>query len=355
MDDCDIYFAKSSDNGGTWSAPLIVNTSGTADTGDDQWADIASDNAGNWVVVWQTEDDLGGTIGDDYDILVARSSDFGATWSAPAPLNAGAGSDTEYDEWPRIASGAPGIWVTVWDRSADVYDDWEADVYAATSTDDGVTWSDPVALNPNPGTDKSSDAFASIATNRTGDWMVVWDSWHALDGALGKDTDLLVTTSNDNGATWASAQALKVYAPVRDGDDNAPQLATDEDGYWVVVWNSDDKLGEALHKDEDILVTTARYPQRIELRIPNGGETWKRGDEKKIKWKTFTDPDGTVRVDLLRNGGVSRVIKKATPNDGALKWEVPQSVTPGGGYSIRVQHKVHSEDADDSDATFTIK
>jgi len=52
----------------------------------DRVPELTTDGAGNWVAVWRSEDDTGG-IGGDWDILFARSTDNGATWSAAAPLN----------------------------------------------------------------------------------------------------------------------------------------------------------------------------------------------------------------------------------------------------------------------------
>lgn len=69
---------------------------------------------GTWVVVWRAWSGLGGTLGSDDDILVARSIDAGATWTAPEfmslpdALRVGAG------EIPRIAVDAGGQWVAVW-------------------------------------------------------------------------------------------------------------------------------------------------------------------------------------------------------------------------------------------------
>lgn len=71
------------------SAPL--NTNAVSDSGGDFAAQMTTDGAGNWVAVWDsTEANVGGGIGDDHDILVSRSTDSGATWTAPAPLNTNA-------------------------------------------------------------------------------------------------------------------------------------------------------------------------------------------------------------------------------------------------------------------------
>ena len=47
---------------------------------------VTTDGTGIWLAVWESVDDLGATIGTDSDILVARSTNAGATWSAPSVL-----------------------------------------------------------------------------------------------------------------------------------------------------------------------------------------------------------------------------------------------------------------------------
>ena len=48
---------------------------------------LATDGAGHWVAVWTSNDDMGNTIGSDFDILVSRTADNGLNWTTPAALN----------------------------------------------------------------------------------------------------------------------------------------------------------------------------------------------------------------------------------------------------------------------------
>ena len=75
--DYDILYARSTDNGVTWTDPAALNTNAATDTGDDTRPQVTTDGAGNWIAVWESRDDLssvGGAIGTDYDILYAVSS-----------------------------------------------------------------------------------------------------------------------------------------------------------------------------------------------------------------------------------------------------------------------------------------
>ena len=70
--DTDILVARSTDNGATWTAPAALNTNAAIDSGGDRFSQLATDRAGHWVVVWDSDDALSGTIGTDYDILYAK-------------------------------------------------------------------------------------------------------------------------------------------------------------------------------------------------------------------------------------------------------------------------------------------
>lgn len=114
--DSDIYVARSTDGGTVWSMPETLNSNGADDTGDDD--DVALDADGStFIAVWSSTDTLGKTIKDDDDILTARSTDGGLTWSTVRALASTATKDKAEDAEPSI-SGRDGLWVTGW-RSAD--------------------------------------------------------------------------------------------------------------------------------------------------------------------------------------------------------------------------------------------
>jgi len=85
-----------------------VNGGALTDSGNDGSPRIVTDGHGTWVTVWASTDDLGGTIGTDSDVLSARSSDLGISWSAPVPVNVTAPSDGEFDLRPRSRPMAAG-------------------------------------------------------------------------------------------------------------------------------------------------------------------------------------------------------------------------------------------------------
>ena len=115
---------------------------------------MATDGAGNWVTVWWSTENLGGTIGTDADILVSRSTDNGATWTAPAALNTNAASDSGSDVDPEVTTDGAGNWVAVWHSTENLGGiGTDHDILVARSTDNGQTWTAPAALNTNAASD----------------------------------------------------------------------------------------------------------------------------------------------------------------------------------------------------------
>jgi len=60
------------------------------------------DGLKTWILVWFSNEDLGGTAGTDLDIFAARSTDNGASWSTVQTLNSNANTDTGHDAFTSL-------------------------------------------------------------------------------------------------------------------------------------------------------------------------------------------------------------------------------------------------------------
>jgi hypothetical protein len=269
-EDYDIAFARSVDNGATWSVSAPLNTNWLPDSGDDWYHDVATDGAGTWIVVWTSDNDLGGTIGSDEDILVSRSVDNGATWSAPAALNAHAATDsgTTHDSRPQVLNAGTAGWVAVWESHETLGGTIgsDKDLLMAWSTDGGVTWGSPTPFNSDAATDSLNrqDSTVHVTRGAGGYWVAAWMSYDILGGGTGSDWDIFVCRSTDDGTTWSSPTPLNTDPMTDIAWDMRPHVSTGGAGNWVVAWNSDSDLAGGIGSDEDILMS----------RSADNGATW---------------------------------------------------------------------------------
>jgi hypothetical protein len=266
--DTDIFFARSTDGGITWSAPAALNSNAASDTGSDALPSLATDGAGTWIATWQSTDTLG-SLGTDRDILMARSMNGGLTWTSPAPVNANAATDGlfEHDLSAQIATDGT-TWVVVWESGGTLGGtiDVDPDILSASSTNGGATWSDPIPVNTTASTDSSttSDEFPFVATDGAGVWLATWTSENTLGGTIGSDLDVLFARSTDGGATWSDPEPLNSYAASDDTRVDQPaRLATDGAGTWIAVWSTQYEFGGAFGGD-DLAVAVST----------DGGLTW---------------------------------------------------------------------------------
>ncbi len=425
--DTDIFFARSTNGGATWSnsAPIHANEAADGFNSDNK-ARVATDGEGNWVCVWSSTAPLTHTGHFDQDIVFSRSTDDGVTWTAPAHLNSNAANATGADYNPFVRSNGAGGWIVVWTSTdalnGSVSDDPE--IMVSYSTNDAATWSNAAFLNSDHATDQSDDPIGNdsnptIANLSEDEWLVTWDrvsedetnlgfvsrttdggqTWSAAkpielvpaDGKAGKpsfsqfysysyglgtytshrsdypwdnypqkggsgnDYDIRFNFSPDGGKTWTDGEFINNNAFTDSGDDDTPVTAGDADGNIVIVWSSLNTLNNTIGSDADFLFSRGSVAKLTELTKPNGGEKWRRGKKQKIEWVSNLDASEKVRLDLYRNGNKVQTIKNATPNDGLFKWKVPNSVSKGGKYRVRITLKSDTSVQDLSLYTFNVK
>jgi len=289
--DTDILFARSTDNGASWTAPAPLNSNAGSDTGFDGVPVITTDGQGNWIAAWKSNENLGGSIGTDMDILFSRSINNGQTWSLPAPLNGNAAIDMGFDDSVEVAADDQGHFVAVWrSQIATTGPGSDGDIFVAVSMDGGMTWSSPTFLNTTGVTDTGGDDSPHIATDRQGNWLAAWTSNDTLGGTIGIDSDILCARSSDNGMTWTDPTPINTTAATDTGDDFGPRIATDRQGAWLVVWESNENLNGQTGTERDILFA----------RSDNNGETW--ADPAPVNNNATTDP-GVDEIPSITSDG----------------------------------------------------
>ncbi|HYC01081.1 MAG TPA: sialidase family protein [Candidatus Limnocylindrales bacterium] len=258
--DLDVFFSRSTDNGGTWSNPARLNSDGASDGILDQdfQPSIATDGAGKWVAVWKLQALGGPTFNQTY---YSVSTNNGFSWSSQLPLgsqqtaNIGLGQGTDV-----VFNGSD--FVAVWGSTDDVSGNGiDGDILYAIIDGGTLTAGAEGVLNSNGGTDSGADIYPSLAVDGT-TVVATWQSNENLSGS-GTDSDILVSRSTTGGSSWSAVTLLADNAISDIGADERPSVATDGEEF-IVVWGSDDPLGKLTKTDGDILT----------VRSSDGGVSW---------------------------------------------------------------------------------
>jgi hypothetical protein len=165
-----------------------------------QLREIAAAHGANGTsIIAGTEESL-----DSDTILVTRSTDNGASWPTATTLSQPAGT-VDYVGQPSIATDGSGNWLFVFygrhmGSSTPSYGG-DGDIFYILSADDGLTWTNPAAVNPDAETDAADDTTPQAAYLGAGMWGIFWSRRHA-----GEDSNIVVSVVNIDGASVADWQ-----------------------------------------------------------------------------------------------------------------------------------------------------
>jgi hypothetical protein len=326
----DIAWGATSGEPSLFSFNGSVNSDATGDPGDDRLPCAAS-GANAVVCIWQR------TIGTDVDLCLSRKPHAGSLWSAVEFLDPSHALVVGQDRHPRVATDGSGKWVAVWDstKALDGSADGDPDILFSRSTNDGQSWSSPALLNSTATTDgNDADLFPVVAADpTTGNFVVAWISNHSLGGTIGTDNDILWSHSTDGGASWSPAAALNTDAGTdhlgTESNDTFPDLAGDDRGHFVAVWQH----GDFPQTEADIrgarldgLGTTWTDPIPVNTNgaTDSGADFQPRiaGDDRGhwgVAWPSLDDLGGTVGTDF---------------DLFVTRFQIPTSTTPGTAFCV---------------------
>jgi hypothetical protein len=194
-----MLFSRSTDGGATWSHPMKIDTVDGIPRDDNGALEgftgtVGSD--GTLYVSWQN-----GT-----HILLARSRDGGRRFDRPRPIVSVPSMNFAIAGYEgRGGNGFPQLGIDP--ASSHLFLTWSdyrnggVDVFSATSTDRGETWSAPVRVNDDPLHNGRDHLFQWLAVDpQTGDAYVIFDDRRA--GRIGIDETVTVARSTDGGRTY---------------------------------------------------------------------------------------------------------------------------------------------------------
>ena len=214
-----IWFAKSSDGGTTFDAPITVDEG----TSPQQISPaIAVDGSGNVYVVW--EDYREG----DADIFIKKYD--GSGFGNRNKVNSAETGSVDYDTTPSIAVDTLGDIYVVWEHRDDSLDDYP-DIYFARSMNQGQTFSTPATVAPTNG------RRPAIVIDSSGVVYVVWEDLNGFPGFLNPSPTHINITKivADTPDTPKQVTPLSFYDPLYDNA-RYPSVAVGPGGNVYVIW-----------------------------------------------------------------------------------------------------------------------
>ena len=298
-----IYFTGSTDSGKTWGKPVLVSDHGKVSLGMRRGPRIAITREAMVIAAIAGEQGRGA----DGDVVVWRSLDQGATWSAPKRVNDVSSSARE--GLHSIATGGKNTLFATW---LDLREKGTK-LYGSVSFDGGLTWSANRLVYQSPAGSVCECCHPTAAVDSDGVIGVMFRN--SLDG----NRDMYLTRSTDGGVTFGAAAKLgalswKLNACPMDGG----SIVLGPKGSSVSVWRREGNLYLSNGSDESLL-GPGRQP--VIARTSKGTfVAWTEG--KSIRWKMTSDdqvrtlstegsflslvplPDGGVLLGGERDGTV---------------------------------------------------
>jgi predicted secreted protein with PEFG-CTERM motif len=285
-----ILFAKSTDGGATFTTPVNLSNN----LGDSSYPKVLV-SGNNIYVTWAFT-----VTNKDYDILFTKSADGGATFTTPVNLSNTVG-DTGL---PQMTMSGDNIYIT-WENNGL----GNFDVFVAKSADSGNTFSAPVNVSKNP---KPSGAPQIVASGN-----VVYVVW--MDNTPG-NYDIFVAKSTDNASTFETPVNVSNTA----GDSGYPQMTLSENNLYV-VWT------ETISKSNyDVLFAKstdggATFTTPVNISKNVGASGWAQvavSGNIYVIWEDNTPGNYDILISKSTDGGatfITPVNISNTPDDSNFK------------------------------------
>lgn len=241
-DTSDIYFAKSSNGGATWSTNVKVNT--IPDVINSEPPSIAVTKDGIVSVAWRC------TRNSNSDICAARSTNGGSTWSAGVRVNDDSGTSLQYRPSLVADPSNAGKVYMAWSDERNFY----GDIYFSQSSDGGNSWS----ANTRVTKDNDIAKQPNLKIDTGGRLYLAWSMIDTLYGYV-----IFYSNSASGGGSWSNA------IEATDGKTNIynsyPDLAIGDNSHIYIARPA----SYVRHSNTDIFIT----------RSANLGQTWLDSDK----------------------------------------------------------------------------
>ncbi len=276
-------------NGGAWSTPVDLSTSGQHA----EQPQVTVDSAGRATAVWLRSD---GTN----TIIQSSTSLNGATW-VPAPADLSVGGFTAYE--PHVTADPFGRATAVWVLNNGT------NTIIQSSTSLGAGWSAPIDLTAG-GLDAAGPQVTADSTGRA------TAIWSRSDGT----SDIIQSRASVNGGPWSTIPANLSLPGSAGNNAVSPQIAVDSAGRATAVWTRYIAFSPVIQSSTSV----------------NGGPwsttpvTVSAAGQPVSEAQVTVDSTGLATAVWLYNyTGILNIVQSSTSRDGAA-WTAPVDLTAAG-------------------------
>ena len=164
----DVYAQLYASNGTTLGSNFLVNS---YTSGNQRDPSVAMDAAGDFVVAWESDDQASPTSG--YDVYAERYASNGAPLGSAFLVNS---YTSGFQGDPSVAMDAAGDFVVAWESDDQASPTSGDDVYAERYASNGAPLGSIFLVNTNTSTNQG---IPSVAMDATGDFVVTWKGYNA--------------------------------------------------------------------------------------------------------------------------------------------------------------------------------
>ena len=238
-----VYGASSTDNGATWSAPILIKSHAITEgvlTGIN-YLDLAANWTDNWLIAWTLQErTFGSSTITDQTTLWSASCD-GSGWTTAQSI-----SQCPIINNPSLTNDEGQNWIVVWEEELPNNGALEHRIYQKNSSDGGVNWGDKQFI--------TAGQSPYIAHSEASEYALAFVAAEERSNS-GSDVDIIIRYTKDAGLNWSSPQLGNPNGKTDDGITDAhPILAKKTDSSWALAWNKNYAVSNEVHSE--VMATT---------------------------------------------------------------------------------------------------
>ncbi len=224
---------KSEYRNGAWTHPASLADNISPDGQGAFYPQVAMDNNGNAVIAWHQSD---GT-----KEQIFKSEYRNGAWTHPASLADNISPDGQHAESPQVAMDNNGNAVIVWYQVDNVGTNWQI----FKSEYRNGAWTHPASLTDNISPDGQTAYSSQVAMDNNGNAVIVW---YQVDNG---GTNWQIFKSEYRNNAWTHPADLADNISPDGQNASGPQVAMDNNGNAVIVWcQSDGSFNNQIFKSE---------------------------------------------------------------------------------------------------------